>query len=190
MTVYVIDSGLRTTHIEFDGKNASCGFDAFVDVEGNDGNFSATIERCIDDANHGTHVAGIVGGFISGVAKNARMVSVTVFDKNGRTSLGRFLAGMDYVVGQKKLNPEIPVVINISFGGKRLESVNRVMDLAVEAGIVIVAAAGNSGLNACLASPASAESVITVGSSSISPIFKRDRRLFNSNHGRCVDLFA
>src|SRR5262249_51779750 len=57
VTVYVIDTGIRTTHTEFGGR-ARSGYD-FVD---NDTDAS-------DCNGHGTHVAGTIGGSTYGVAK-------------------------------------------------------------------------------------------------------------------------
>ena len=59
--VYVLDTGIRTTHSDFGGR-ASVGYDAF----GGDG----------EDCNgHGKHVAVIIGGSSYGVAKGAALVS-------------------------------------------------------------------------------------------------------------------
>jgi serine protease len=46
--VFVLDTGMLVSHDEFGGR-ASCGFTAF------DG------DNCVDDYNHGTHVAGTIG---------------------------------------------------------------------------------------------------------------------------------
>jgi subtilisin family serine protease len=65
VTVFVMDSGLLTSHSEFDGQNAGCGFDAYNPVEdaNDNGNVPDDDEvppqrHCIDSVNHGTHVAG------------------------------------------------------------------------------------------------------------------------------------
>ena len=58
VNVYVVDTGIRTTHIEFGGRAMSA-FDAVGDGYGNS-----------DCHGHGTHVAGTVGGARSGVAKS------------------------------------------------------------------------------------------------------------------------
>ena len=66
VNVYVIDTGIRTTHVEFGGR-AFTAFDAqsTKNVEG-------------DCNGHGTHVAGIVGGVRFGVAKLVTLHSVRV----------------------------------------------------------------------------------------------------------------
>lgn len=64
VTVYVVDSGIRSTHAEFGGRVAG-GFTAI-----NDGNGTG------DCHGHGTHVAGTVGSAAYGVAKGVRLVPV------------------------------------------------------------------------------------------------------------------
>jgi subtilisin family serine protease len=124
------------------------------------------------------------------VAKNAALVGVKVLDSNGSGSNSDVIAGIDYVVEQKKANPSTPMIINMSLGGFHANSLNEVVDRAVDAGVVTVVAAGNNGRNACLFSPASASKAITVGASTISNWFDRDRRAEYSNFGQCVDIFA
>jgi len=61
--VYIMDSGIHTSHNEFGGR-AICGMDAV-----NEGGKS----NCFDGSGHGTHVAGTIGGLTYGVAKNANL---------------------------------------------------------------------------------------------------------------------
>jgi oryzin len=67
-TVYVVDSGIRISHQEFEGR-ARFGYSG---VTG-----STTYEE--DDDGHGTHVAGTVAGRTYGVAKKAEVVAVKSF---------------------------------------------------------------------------------------------------------------
>ena len=66
---YVIDSGINVNHREFGGR-ASLGQ-----------NFVGGSH--VDDAGHGTHVAGTIGGSTYGVAKKANLISVKVFGASG-----------------------------------------------------------------------------------------------------------
>ena len=179
VTVFVLDSGIRSTHVEFEGRAPTCALDFYK-------------EDCLDSSSHGTHVAGIIGGKRSGVAKNVTLVAVRVFGSDGGAPASTTTAGMDYILGQKKANPDTPMVVNMSFGGVGvfLGSTSRAVTSLVDAGIVVVAAAGNEDQNACLFSPASALKAIAVGASTYDSTFKKDRRAEFSNYGPCVDIFA
>ena len=76
-------------------------------------------------------------------------------------------------------------VINMSLSGPRSESVNTAVEAAINAGVHVVVAAGNDGVDACTRSPASATSAVTVGS-----VNSADRMSSFSNHGTCIDIFA
>jgi aqualysin 1 len=175
--VFVIDTGVRKTHIDFQGREPICGFDAFGSANGAQG--------CVDDNGHGTHVAGIVGGKRSGVAKNVSLISVKALGADGSGSWASIIAGIDHVIGEKIANPDTPMVINMSIGGMVVLSLNQAVESAVDAGVVVVVAAGNENNDACLSSPASVRKAITVGAST-----EQDQRAFFSNYGACLDLFA
>jgi subtilisin family serine protease len=104
--VFVLDSGLRLTHNEFQGpqpqhyQRAVCGFDKMEETD----------IPCQDLNNHGTMVAGIVGGETTGVAKKASIVSVKVMDKNRPWSVD-VIEGLGYVLYQKQRHPTIPMVV-------------------------------------------------------------------------------
>ena len=76
-------------------------------------------------------------------------------------------------------------VANLSLGGPRSTVMNNAMVRAVNAGVVVVVAAGNENADACNVSPASASGVISVGSTT-----RSDSRSDFSNFGSCVDVFA
>lgn len=64
---YIIDTGLLTTHVEFEGR-ASLGYNAYPNSD------------FVDLIGHGTHVAGTIGSRAYGVAKQASLISVRVFN--------------------------------------------------------------------------------------------------------------
>lgn len=129
MTVYVIDTGVRTTHEDFAGR-AGHGWD-FV---GND--------RVASDPNgHGTHVAGTVAGTSYGVAKRARIVSVRVLDAAGGGTTARVIAGIDWVTRHARK----PAVANLSLGGPRNDRLDAAVRASIASGVTYTVAAGNDG---------------------------------------------
>lgn len=169
--VYVIDTGLRTTHTQFGGR-ASVGTDTVGD--GQNGN---------DCNGHGTHVGGIVAGSAYGVAKEARLVAVRVLNCQGSAGTSGVIAGVDWVTA----NAIRPAVANMSLGGAANTALDAAVRGSIRAGITYTAAAGGSARpdGACANSPARLPEIITVGASD-----SLDRRAASSNYGNCVALFA
>ena len=166
---YIIDTGIRATHNEFTGRIGN-GFDAISN--------DTTPEDC---NGHGTHVAGTVGGTTYGVAKNVTLHGVRVLGCNGSGSISGVIAGVDWVAE----NAISPAVGNMSLGGGASSALDNAVAAAVNAGVTMVVAAGNSNASACSASPAREESAITVGATT-----QQDVRSSFSNFGTCVDIFA
>ncbi|MGW0748343.1 S8 family peptidase [Streptomyces sp. NPDC002587] len=169
VTAYILDTGIDYAHTEFGGR-AAFGFDAFKD--GRNGQ---------DCQGHGTHVAGTVGGRTYGVARKVDLVSVRVLDCAGRGEFSGIIAGLDWVAR----NAEQPAVLNGSLGGDRSEALNSAVNALSDAGVLPVVAAGNSSVDACTISPASAPRAFTVAASS-----RWDEETSFSNYGRCVSLYA
>jgi subtilisin family serine protease len=168
-TVYIVDTGIRMSHLEFDGR-AVPGYSSINDGRG--GN---------DCAGHGTHVAGIVGSRQYGVAKNARLVSVRVYDCSGSGTMSGLLGGIDWITR----NAQRPAVANMSLGGTYSATLNQAVQTSIDAGITYVVSAGNYSKDACTISPASVRGAITVGAST-----HRDEQASFSDYGECVDLYA
>jgi len=165
--VYVIDTGIRTTHTQFGGR-ASNVFDAF----GGSG---------ADCNGHGTHVSGTVGGSTYGVAKSALLRGVRVLDCNGSGSTSGVIAGVNWVT-QNHINP---AVANMSLGGGASSALDSAVNSLSNSGVPIAVAAGNSNADACGSSPARAANAITTGSTT-----STDARSSFSNFGTCLDIFA
>lgn len=180
-----MDTGIRSSHVELSDVSAICGFNAIQD------------ETCDDLRGHGTHVAGIVASKTYGVAKQVNLVSVKVLDRSGNGDITGAIAGLDYIIAQKLDKPDTPMVVNMSLAGDLDASFNEATAKAVDAGIVVVVAAGNDSSDACYGSPASVKTAITVGaaekasgSSGFLWMKTRDVRASYSNYGPCVDIFA
>jgi len=169
VNVYIIDTGIRTTHQDFGGR-AVWDFNA---VKGNDPG--------TDCVGHGTHVAGTVGGTTYGVAKGVSLHAVKVLDCTGSGRWSWVIAGIDWVTA----NAAKPAVANMSIGGDYNQAVNDAVEGSIRSGVTYAIAAGNSSTDACTFSPASAPDALTVGATT-----KVDGQASYSNFGSCVDLYA
>ncbi|HEX8853499.1 MAG TPA: S8 family peptidase, partial [Pyrinomonadaceae bacterium] len=169
---YVLDTGIRTTHQEFQNR-AIMSYDAY----GGNGQ---------DCNGHGTHVAGTIGGSTYGVAKGTTLWGVRVLDCSGNGSWSNIIAGIDHVTSRKRnVHPSWPTVANMSLRGGANTSVDDAVRRSIAAGVTYVVAAGNDNNDATLYSPARVSEAITVGASTIN-----DFRASFSNYGPGVDLFA
>lgn len=169
VTVYIIDSGINFSHVEFGGR-ATLGVD--IVSRGNGG---------VDCSGHGTHLAGIAGGTTYGVAKNVRLVAVRVLDCATRGTTADVIAGIDWVTTHRAL----PAVANVSIGTSFSTTLNAAVRNSIASGVVYSIASGNSNADACTSSPSSTVEAITVAASDI-----YDEWATFSNNGSCVDLAA
>ncbi|MFF9567178.1 S8 family serine peptidase [Streptomyces sp. NPDC014685] len=169
VTAYVIDTGVRITHEEFEGR-ATSGYDAVDD------------DDSADDGNgHGTHVAGTIAGATYGVAKKADIVAVRVLDDSGSGTTEQVVAGIDWVTE----NHEGPSVANMSLGGGADEALDAAVQRAIASGVTFAVAAGNESTDASGSSPARVPEAITVASSTVD-----DEQSDFSNYGSIVDIYA
>ncbi|WP_117210672.1 S8 family peptidase [Allorhizocola rhizosphaerae] len=176
VTAYVIDSGIYIGHPDFGGR-ARYGWD-FVDNDG----------IANDCTGHGTHIAGIIGGSVHGVAKQAKLVAVRVLSGGAcggaSSSVAIVIAGIDWVTQ----NAIRPAVANLSIATAPHTALDNATANSIASRITYTAAAGNSATNACNFSPARVPLAVTVAASTITGGW--DARASFSNHGTCVDLFA
>jgi subtilisin family serine protease len=86
VNVYVIDSGIRISHEQFQGR-ASYGYNVL------DNNFNS-----FDCDGHGTHVAGTIGGKDYGVCRTCSLIAVKVLDCTGSGTVGGAIAAIDWVI--------------------------------------------------------------------------------------------
>jgi subtilisin family serine protease len=168
VNVYVMDTGILTTHTDFQGRATSV-YDAIKDGNGS-----------IDCNGHGTFAAGLIGGYIYGVAKEANLRSVRVLDCNGSGSTSNIIAGIDWI----SANAPRPSIVNMSFGGAGNSSLDTAVENAVKLGYIYVVAAGNDNVDASTVSPARVSSAFTVGSRD-----SQGNRASFSNYGSLVDAY-
>jgi serine protease AprX len=135
--------------------------------------------RYLDTNGHGTFMAGLIagndgqpGGY-RGLAPDARIVSLKVAVADGGADVSQVIAAIDWVVQHRNDNGMNVRVINLSYGTNSTQSyasdpLAYAVEQAWKAGIVVVAAAGNSGYqngaNAQgLADPAYDPQILAVG---------------------------
>src|SRR5690606_19663151 len=140
-------------------------------------------EHAHDDYGHGTHVAGIIAGSgydsrgaRAGIAPRANLIGLKVLDAEGHGYISDVIAAMEYAVEHRSaFNIRI---INLSVASAVVESYNtdplaQAARRATDAGLVVVAAAGNLGTGpddqlqfGGITSPGNAPWVLTVGAAS------------------------
>ena len=131
--------------------------------------------KAYDDQGHGTHCAGITAGTGAptydyvGVAPQAQLVGVKVLDSGGSGSFATVMAGMEWTVDKRHdfniraATMSLGGIGAIEWTSSEEESVNRMANEMVRAGVALFIAAGNSVFSAQIGTPGSAEDVITVG---------------------------
>ena len=182
VTMAIIDTGIDGNHTALDDLDDDNMTDdpkivAFYDAINNPEETNGTEIFPYDDNGHGTHCAGITAGTGApnyqhiGVAPRANLVGVKVLDGGGSGSFAAVMAGMQWTV-EKRHEFNIRAA-SMSLGAltgaiewtsSEEESVNRMANEMMRAGVTLFIAAGNSGGTATIGTPGSAEDVITVGS--------------------------
>ena len=212
---YVVDSGLRASHVEFRGRVGN-GFDATI------GSSSGGLLGGGFLGGGFLGGGGLFGGLFgspsappppSGNPSNPFDASTNPNDCNGHgTHVAGTIGGTQFGVAKNVIlhgvrvvncagtgtssstaagidwviqNHATPAVMNLSLGGGASSAVDQAIRAAHNAGIVTVVAAGNESRNACDFSPAREALAITVASTD-----RDDRRSSFSNFGSCIDLFA
>lgn len=117
----------------------------------------------MDGSGHGNSVAGLIAATeneegITGINPNAEIYSIRVLDNNNQAPVSRVIEGI-YMAIDQKVN-----IINMSFGVSQYSSaLEQAVRDAKDAGILLVAAAGNTGGEG-VQYPAALDEVIAVGS--------------------------
>jgi len=132
--VAIIDTGIDKDHP-----------DLVANLKGGVNFTSRFSTRWNDDNGHGTHVAGIVAAVdntigVIGVAPEAHLYAVKVLDRNGSGYVSTVIKGIEWAKNNGMQ------VVNMSLGtASDVQALHDAVDAAYAAGLVLVAAAGNSG---------------------------------------------
>jgi len=164
ITIAVIDTGVDYMHGDLGGCfGAGCKVIDGYDFVNNDND-------PMDDNGHGTHVAATVAGngVLKGVAPDAKLYAYKVLSAGGSGSFEGIIAGIERAVdpNQDGNFSDHADIISMSLGGygNPDDVISSAVDNAVNAGVVAVIAAGNSGPGEnTIGSPGTARKAITVG---------------------------
>jgi subtilisin len=150
--VAVIDTGIDLTHSDLQVYGGA--------------NIINSNSTANDDNGHGTHVAGIIAAQdndigVVGVAPEAQLYAVKVLDSSGSGTWSSVISGIQWAIDNHM------DIINMSLGSSSgSTTLKQACDKAYNAGILVVAAAGNSGTTSTTANnviyPAAYDSVVAV----------------------------
>jgi hypothetical protein len=175
-TAWVIDSGVDPNHPDLN-------VDASRSMS-----FIYGISSIVDGYGHGTAVAGIIGAKNNtigtvGVAANATIIALRVFDDFGRGSVSNAIKAVNHVIANAKAGD----VVNMSLGSGISATLDNAVTAAAAKGIFFAVASGNSGVDCSGSSPArvNATNVYTVSSMNSAGGFSGF-----SNYGASVDFAA
>ncbi|MBM4418958.1 MAG: hypothetical protein FJ033_11715 [Chloroflexi bacterium] len=177
--IAVLDTGVDPSHPDLTSKLLP-GLNALG--PDNCGNTGATDDHA---SGHGTHVAGIAaaatdnGVGVAGIAWNARILPIKVLPCDGVGDDSQIIRGIDLAIANGAH------IINLSLGGPGSSVLlEAAMQRAVQAGILVVAAAGNQGTTIPYY-PAASAFALAVGSTDTN-----DRLAVFSNRGPHIAVTA
>lgn len=155
-------------------------------------NFINNSNNANDDNGHGTFISSIIASKvnnsvgISGVNDKVNILPVKVLDSSGNGYLSDLIKGIQYAIDQNVS------IINLSLASTSFDSIlNNIIESAYQRGIIVVAAAGNSGISITspnvspLNNDGNKNWVIGVGA-----IDNRGNRPSYSNYGLGIDVVA
>lgn len=147
ITVYLMDSGIQTSHPEFSESN-------IVNL------YTVTPNDYNDYRGHGTALASVIVGKTCGIT-NATLKNVKIYDQNHQTLQSEFLDALDAIISDHVDNTFS--VLNCSWIIEKNEWVEHKLRVLQDEGVFVIAAAGNQGTTIEDVTPASMLEVMTVG---------------------------
>ena len=181
----IVDSGINFDHSEFQGLDT----EDFFALSRFDGDFR-------DQAGHGTAIASFACGSSIGVHNHLKLLNCKVFDAEYRPHVLDLVQALDAAYDKFVADPSVPMIVNLSWVITKNNYLEAKIQNMIDAGIGIVCAAGNSGVDTSLLTPAGMTDVITVGASDQDDVgagfnnFSVADQAITTNYGLNVDIFA
>ena len=135
-------------------------------------------DNASDDNGHGTRMAG----YITEENPDAEILSIKALDANGNGTPSSVTAAIKYAM-ERKVS-----VINLSLSGTKTaetSAVEKAVKEAVQAGIVVIGAAGNNGKNAKYYIPGGIDEAVIVGAADA-----EGKKIKDTNYGDTVDYYV
>jgi subtilisin family serine protease len=148
-SVYLFDSGIKADHPELVNANITNLY---------------TVDGSYDDTRgHGTGLASIIAGSTCGIT-SAQIKNVKIFSTTTVTMLSDITHALDITLSAILANTTKYNIVNMSWAIEKNTYIESKIDALINAGAIVIASAGNSGVPIEQVTPASMERVITVGS--------------------------
>ena len=186
--LYIFDTGINWEHSEF----ANLDHDDFFKA--------SSCADFADNVGHGTAVASCAAGYNVGVARNIKVRSVKISDFDttvvSNISLLDLHNAITAIINEVDKNPNVTRIANMSWTMPKNSFVESRISALVAAGVTVITAAGNTGTDIELLTPAGMSNVITVGAidkydipAGFNNIAPSDSGL-TTNYGLYLDMFA
>lgn len=167
-TAAVLDTGLRTTHVDFAGR-------VITEVNFTNDN-GGDLGNAKDGDGHGTHVGGIIvaNGNHEGIAPGANIIPIKVLDNQGHGSFTAVLDALDWVIQHREEHNITVVCMSLAGSTNHTaddefahESIRLRIQTLRHAQVAVVIAAGNDffthGSQMGMAFPAIVREAVSVG---------------------------
>jgi hypothetical protein len=197
--LYIMDTGVDLTHDEFSGADLES--DTFWCLDG--------IWEAGDQKGHGTAVASMAVGKNLGISDNVKLRVIKIAgnetDESGnliepgvskQASILELGKALDALEAEVVANPNKTRILNVSWGVARSSYLDAKFQSLMSAGVTVIAAAGNSGIDVELVSPAGIDDCLTIGATDkydipagFNNISPSDEGL-TTGAGLSLDLFA
>jgi subtilisin family serine protease len=149
VNIYMVDSGIDITHSEFADQDINLLFSFTNEFSDNNG--------------HGTGLSSLIVGNTCGLT-NATLNVVKILDQNIPTKQSDLLSALNAILEDAAVSSNRVSVVNLSWSIPKNVFIESKIQCLIDAGMIVVVSAGNSGMPISDVTPASMPDVFTIGS--------------------------